>query len=67
MVGCGVIVYRIKEPFQEYDYDKEFEQWYEFWRGPENIDWIDEVQQIDDTTVELTDADGNKRILEIDI
>ena len=67
VVGCGVIVYRIKEPFQEYDYDKESEQWYEFGRGPENIYWVDEVQQIGDTTVELTDADGNKRILEIDI
>lgn len=67
MVGCGVIVYRIKESFQEYDYDKKSEQWYEFGRGPENIDWIDEVRQIGDTTVELTNADGNKRILEIDL
>jgi len=67
VVGCGVIVYRIKEPFQEYDYNKETEQWYEFGRGPEDYDYIDEVRQIDDTTVELIDADGNKRILEIDI
>lgn len=67
VVGCGVIVYRLKEPFLEYDYDKESEQWYEFGRGPEDIDWIDEVRQIGDTTVELVDANGDKRILEIDL
>lgn len=64
-VGCGVIVYYLKPPFQEYMYDTETEQWYEFGRGPEDIDWMDGVRQISDEEVELLDADGNRRVIKI--
>ena len=66
-VGCGVIVYRLKEPFKGYMYDRKTDQWYEFGRGPENIDWIKDVNQISDDEVELTDWDDNKKVLKIQL
>lgn len=65
VVGCGVIVYRLQEPFLSYMYDRETEQWYEFGRDPENVDWIKSVSQISDDKVELVDEDNNRRILQI--
>jgi len=66
-VGCGVIVYKLREPFEDYMYNTITDQWYEFGRGPENIEWIEEVKQISDDEVELTDEDGNTRIITIEI
>lgn len=64
-VGCGVIVYRLKEPFDVYQYREKSDQWYEFGRGPENIDWIKDVVQVSDTEVELTDENGQKRLMKV--
>lgn len=66
-VGCGVIVYKLREPFEDYMYDTVTDQWYEFGRGPENTEWIEEVDQISDNEVEITDEEGNSRIITIDI
>jgi len=68
VVGCGVIVYRLNEPFKSYRYDTECDQWYEFGRGPENIDWIKCInRQISDDEVEILDEDDKIRILKIDL
>ena len=48
-------------------YDTVTDQWYEFGRGPENTEWIEEVDQISDNEVEITDEEGNSRIITIDI
>ena len=64
-VGCGVIVYRLQPPFEEYKYDTEMKQWYEFGRESENTDWVEDVKQISDADVELLDADGNRRTIKI--
>jgi len=65
-VGCGVIVYYLAEPFHTYVYDEKCPQWYEFGRGPKNIDWMDAVVQISDDEIELTDTDGNKRVIRVE-
>ena len=64
-VGCGVIVYKLREPFEEYMYDTITDQWYEFGRGPENIEWIEEVKQISDDEVKLAYEDGKVRVIKI--
>ena len=66
-VGCGVIVYRLKEPFEDYMYNTITDQWYEFGREPDNTEWIEEVKQISDDEVEITDEDGKVRIIKIDL
>ncbi len=67
VVGCGVIVFRLKEPFESYVYDKECDQWYEFGRDPKNVDWIISVKQISDNEVELLDEAENSRVIKIKI
>ena len=66
-VGCGVIVYRLKEPFRGYSYDKITDQWYEFGRGPENIYWAMKVRQISDDEVEIIDEEDNVQVLKIQL
>ena len=60
-VGCGVIVYKLQEPFESYMYDRSTSQWYEFGRNPADIDWIDDVRQIGPNEIELTDVSGIHR------
>lgn len=38
--GCGLIVYFLKEPFIEFEYNKKCKQWIEFFRNKEDIWWI---------------------------
>ena len=45
MVGCGIILYYLREPFEEYEYDCKTEQWVEFHREPPNEWWIKSVVQ----------------------
>lgn len=66
-VGCGVIVYKLIEPFEEYMYNRNTKQWFEFGRGPENIEWTNSVKQVSDNEIELTDADGETKIIRIDM
>lgn len=40
MVGCGVIVYKLTGPWQEYNYDLVTDQWWEAYRGPDDILWM---------------------------
>lgn len=66
-VGCGIIVYRLSEPFEEYTYDKDTLQWYEIGRNPEQIDWIVDVTQISDTEIKITDEKGNVSVIKINV
>ena len=54
------IVYRLKEPFKSYSNDTECDQWYEFGRGLENIDWIKEIRQVSDNEGECYAISDNK-------
>ena len=40
MYGCGVIVYFLNEPFEEYWYCIDTTQWQEYGREPQNILWV---------------------------
>ena len=47
VAGCGLIIYRLKEPFTEYSGSENSTQYSEFFREPENIWWISELHQTD--------------------
>jgi len=44
--GCGIIVYFIEEPFLDYRYDYQSEQWFDLQRTEENIMWIVGIKPI---------------------
>ena len=58
MGGCGIIIYFLHEPWDMYTYDKKTPQWIELGRGESDM-YYDAVNQIGDTLLEITDADGN--------
>lgn len=64
-VGCGYIIYFIKEPFQSYMYEQSTSQWIESGRNPKNVHYYKKVNQISDTEIELTDENENVEILKI--
>ena len=52
-VGCGLILYWLKEPFRPYEYDRNTVQWSEIYRSPPDEWWIEAVYQVDDNLVRL--------------
>ena len=54
IAGCGIIVYRMKEPFLQYEYDKKTKQWAEFGRDANDICWISTLNQYDENSIEFT-------------
>ena len=54
MVGCGMIIYFLKEPFKKFAIDKSTEQWKELFREYGKEWWIDEVQVIGNSTILFT-------------
>ena len=65
MYGCGVIVYFLHNPFEEYLYDKNTEQWVEYGREPQNILWFENARQIDNNSFEIITENGNTEIIKI--
>jgi hypothetical protein len=57
MVGCGLIVYYLKEPFNDYIYETETGQWKEFFREYDDVMWIKAVEILDNSTLLLTTAE----------
>ncbi len=43
--GCGIVIYYLREPFTEYEYNMVSEQWKEVFRNLEDIWWIDNISQ----------------------
>jgi hypothetical protein len=47
MAGCGLIIYRLQEPFEEYGSSKPTEQYFEFFRDPPSHWWTNGLHQTD--------------------
>lgn len=61
MVGCGIIVYFLKEPFMPYEYDIKTSQYCEWYR--EGNVWIEKVEiNNDDTILVKTESGRNIEI-----
>lgn len=54
--GCGVIVYYLTEPFEEYRYDTVCAQWKEFFRDRKV--WISAVEQVGDNQLMIIFENG---------
>lgn len=52
MFGCGIIIYRIQEPFTDYNYNTPNLQYAEFHRYPGDIWWVE-------SAYECTSDDGD--------
>ena len=51
VVGYGVIVYQLRKPFDVYAYNRVSEQWWEAYRTPPDIRWIECIYQVADNTL----------------
>jgi len=47
MAGCGLIIYYLQEPFEQYLYDKSSTQYFYFFNEPSNIWSINGLRQED--------------------
>lgn len=56
--GCGIVIYFLHEPWDEYMNGKQTDQWIEIGTGEAEI-YYDTVRQISDTMIEITDEDNN--------
>lgn len=66
VIGCGLVVYFLKEPYQEYKYNLNTNQWKEWGRkDTENLIWIDSVKQKNSSIIEIETEDGH--IIDLDI
>lgn len=58
MCGCGVIIYYLREPFKEYEYNTRTEQWIEWGRNNEGAEiWVDSIRCISNDTIEIITED----------
>ena len=56
--GCGIVIYFLCDPWDDYITNKKTDQWIELGIGDTDI-YYDSVRQLSDTALEITDADGN--------
>lgn len=62
MYGCGIIVYSLREPFEQYSYHTESAQWSDIGRDKPEM-WIENVRQLDNCKFEIELEDGSKKLL----
>ncbi len=60
--GCGIIIYYLISPYESYSYEKQTIQWKEMFRDGEEA-WIEDIRQIDDSTIEVKLEDVKKSVL----
>ena len=61
MAGCGIIIYKLAESFEPYQYDLQNSQWTELFREPKNHRWIESIIQTDQNTFHFTvDPNSNE-------
>ncbi len=59
VVGCGIIRYNLKEPFEDYSYDKKTTQWMETGRTGDIL-WCDHIEDVTESYVAVS-LDGKRR------
>lgn len=64
--GCGVIIYYLNEPFEQYRYNIKSAQWKEWGRGkPRDTIWVNNLKCISSKNIEIETEDMQKIILDI--
>ena len=54
MAGCGIIVYSLKEPFEQYEYEKNTNQWKEWCRDGDV--WVEDIVLEDNILIIQTET-----------
>lgn len=54
MVGCGLIIYYLHEPYEEFRYGTSTKQWKELFRESGKEWWIEDVEIVDNSTIMFT-------------
>lgn len=62
--GCGIILYFLQPPFQEYSYETNTSQWLE-WGRIEPIMWVDKVVPLDNNRMKVILENGQTSIITI--
>ena len=65
MVGCGIIVYFLSEPFNPYEYDRKCSQWKEWYKIGDI--WIQDVMLENNGLIEIQMENGKKEKIQIDV
>lgn len=65
MYGCGLIIYFLHPPYEEYTYDTNTSQWFEIGRY-EPVMWIENVLQISDNEIKVIFENGETKIISIE-
>lgn len=65
MCGCGIIIYYLHKPFEDYEYQKETAQWKEWGRIKGDEIWVEGIKCIDDKTIEIEIESGES--VELDV
>lgn len=60
IVGYGIIIYKLEEPFEEYEYNKSSGQWNEHFRENNNEIFFDSIEIVDDYYASVIPEDNNK-------
>ena len=63
-IGCGIILYYLKEPFEDYMYDRNTSQWIEAGREGD-IEWCDKIEKVTDSYVIVSLEGEEKRKFDI--
>lgn len=59
-IGCGIIKYNLKEPFEEYMYNRNTPQWVEVGREGDDIEWCDQIEEVTDSYI-IVSLEGEER------
>ena len=64
--GAGIIIYYLTEPFENYKYSTQSEQWKEWGRETANgTVWVDNITAINEKVIEVETEDKQKVILAV--
>lgn len=64
--GCGLIIYYLAEPFENYEYNATNKQWKEWGRkNQKNITWIKNITKINKNYIEFIAEDNRKITLNV--
>lgn len=59
-IGCGIIKYMLREPYEGYMYDRETPQWIEVGRQGD-IEWCNRIEEVTDSYVEVSLEEDDRR------
>jgi hypothetical protein len=63
IIGCGLIIYFLREPFRPYEYNQKTDQWAELFRDPQDTWWIKTINQTGADTVRfVVEPKDNKHV-----